>query len=580
MQDHTVAFSQSDWNSDGTGNVRLELENSHDPNNPYFTPMVRESKRTNFEKGQLKMGHLMDERFGTPPELIGSKTWTDLFVNHGSTLFILFVVVLVNVIVILERFLYYTIGDGGKYKDAIGYGIPLARASAASIKVNAGFILLTVCRNILSWLRTTIVGTYVDFDQNIRLHKWLAYAIGVMATVHVTAHFNNFYNIAYIADPLTLVQIGVLKPGAVPNTPYQALISTLPGATGMIITAVMVIMYIPAFSTARRPMFEVFWFTHHLFLIFYLVNFFHGAAGLLEVPTFWVFTIIPFLLYLVERGIRIYRGSKKNILLQAIQHESRVIELRFLKTGIKYQAGQYLFLQCSYLTAFEWHPFSISSSPEDDYVSVHIRIVGDWTGDLYKMLNPNKVKSGVIQENIVYSPNGDSIFLIDGPFGTAAEDVWKYDNVMIWCAGIGVTPFASVLKALRKKPIRSVEFYWTNRETTEFEWFVDLLVELMHDCPFIEIHLFFTGRQTAAQIEKGAKDGSKPSMASLLPRTIFSRPDIENIFRIKSQEKFAGQKVGVFFCGPPMIARMLAKNCQEFSDSNSMTQFSFHKENF
>lgn len=62
MQDHTVAFSQSDWNSDGTGNVRLELENSHDPNNPYFTPMVRESKRTNFEKGQLKMGHLMDER--------------------------------------------------------------------------------------------------------------------------------------------------------------------------------------------------------------------------------------------------------------------------------------------------------------------------------------------------------------------------------------------------------------------------------------------------------------------------------------------------------------------------------------
>lgn len=122
-------------------------------------------------------------------------------------------VVLVNVIVILERFLYYTIGDGGKYKDAIGYGIPLARASAASIKVNAGFILLTVCRNILSWLRTTIVGTYVDFDQNIRLHKWLAYAIGVMATVHVTAHFNNFYNIAYIADPLTLVQIGVLKPG-------------------------------------------------------------------------------------------------------------------------------------------------------------------------------------------------------------------------------------------------------------------------------------------------------------------------------------------------------------------------------
>lgn len=63
MQDHTVALSQSDWNSDGTGNVHLELENSHDTCNPYFTPLVRESKRTNFENAQLKMGHLMDERW-------------------------------------------------------------------------------------------------------------------------------------------------------------------------------------------------------------------------------------------------------------------------------------------------------------------------------------------------------------------------------------------------------------------------------------------------------------------------------------------------------------------------------------
>jgi respiratory burst oxidase len=28
------------------------------------------------------------------------------------------------------------------------------------------------------------------------------------------------------------------------------------------------------------------------------------------------------------------------------------------------------------------HPFSITSAPKDDYVSVHIRTLGDWTREL------------------------------------------------------------------------------------------------------------------------------------------------------------------------------------------------------
>lgn len=152
---------------------------------------------------------------------------------------------------------------------------------------------------------------------------------------------------------------------------------------------------------------------------------------------------------------------------------------------------------------------------------------------------------------------------------------------MIWCAGIGVTPFASVLKMLRRKPINSVEFYWTNRETTEFEWFVDLLVEIMEDCPFIDIHLFFTGKITADQVKKSMKnDGSKNSMVQLLPRTIFARPDISNIFKIKSEGKYQGKKVGVFFCGPPAISRNLQNCCRQYSDNNTNTLFSYHKENF
>ena len=35
---------------------------------------------------------------------------------------------------------------------------------------------------------------------------------------------------------------------------------------------------------------------------------------------------------------------------------------------------------------------------------------------------------------------------VDGPFGTATEDILSYEVDIFVAAGIGVTPFASVLK--------------------------------------------------------------------------------------------------------------------------------------
>lgn len=37
---------------------------------------------------------------------------------------------------------------------------------------------------------------------------------------------------------------------------------------------------------------------------------------------------------------------------------------------------------------------------------------------------------------------------VDGPFGTASEDVFDYEISMLIGAGIGVTPFASILKSI------------------------------------------------------------------------------------------------------------------------------------
>ncbi len=72
---------------------------------------------------------------------------------------------------------------------------------------------------------------------------------------------------------------------------------------------------------------------------------------------------------------------------------------------------------------------------------------------------------------------------IDGPFGTASEDVFSHDVGLLVGAGIGVTPFASILKSVFYKltqegtnlGLKKVYFYWICPNPDSFEWFADLL---------------------------------------------------------------------------------------------------------
>lgn len=54
------------------------------------------------------------------------------------------------------------------------------------------------------------------------------------------------------------------------------------------------------------------------------------------------------------------------------------------------EVGQYVFIQCPSVSRLEWHPFTLTSAPEEDYFSAHIRIVGDWTQALYEACGGDK----------------------------------------------------------------------------------------------------------------------------------------------------------------------------------------------
>lgn len=92
------------------------------------------------------------------------------------------------------------------------------------------------------------------------------------------------------------------------------------------------------------------------------------------------------------------------------------------------------------------------SAPEEDYISVHIRVVGDFTEALAKAMGCDFEKGkeetpagGKVVGTNVNPPVNRLLprVMVDGPFGTASEDFLKYETVLFVGAGIGVTPFAS-----------------------------------------------------------------------------------------------------------------------------------------
>ena len=141
---------------------------------------------------------------------------------------------------------------------------------------------------------------------------------------------------------------------------------------------------------------------------------------------------------------------------------ANVIKVSFPKTSaagktFNYSGGQYIFIMIPQLSVFEWHPFSISSAPYQDTVSVHIRVLGDWTQRLH---------------DLAASESKEMKVYIEGPVGAPSLDLDsdRYKCVFLLSGGIGITPMQSICNELMHahevdgKELKKVCFVWAVRD--------------------------------------------------------------------------------------------------------------------
>ncbi|KAG8649660.1 hypothetical protein MANES_08G118500v8 [Manihot esculenta] len=523
--------------------------------------------------------------------------------------------------------------------DVMGYCVTTAKGAAETTKFNMALILLPVCRNTITWLRSkTKLGAVVPFDDNINFHKVVAFGIAIGVGLHAGAHLTcDFPRLLHATDE----EYEPMKPFFGDDRPnnYWWFVKGTEGWTGVVMVVLMAIAYILAQPWFRRNRlnlpttlkkltgFNAFWYSHHLFVIVYALFIVHGYYLYLSKKwykkTTWMYLAIPMGLYACERLIRAFRSGYKSVrILKVAVYPGNVLALHMSKPqGFRYTSGQYIFVNCSAVSQFQWHPFSITSAPGDDYLSIHIRTLGDWTAQLKavfsKVCQPaSSNQSGLLRADIASSDNKPSRLpklLIDGPYGAPAQDYKNYDVLLLVGLGIGATPLISIVKDVlnnikqqkeieegmvesgikgnKRKPFatKRAYFYWVTREQGSFEWFRGVMNEVADydQDRVIELHNYCTsvyeeGDARSALIAmlqslQHAKNGVDV-VSETRVKTHFARPNWRKVFKHVAVN-YPNQKVGVFYCGAPGLTGELRRLAQDFSRKTT-TKFDFHKENF
>lgn len=563
----------------------------------------------------------------------------DWFTNEAPRWIVLSLWIIVNVSLFITTYLRYFEAKEYFYLRQLtgGRSLACARASAMCLKFNTMLILLPVCRKLISIIRGSCAccpqPLRRQLDKAITYHQYLAYMICLHSAIHIGAHYFNFENLAeaqrakgddlrnYLSRLPFSANGSWINPIRTTNPePIRELFKTVSGISGVIITLCLVLIVSSSTEIIRRSYFELFWFTHHIFIVYLLGFVVHGAGMLVRhqtnveehqpatckdnptawgsspcavpqfegsIPDAWIWLLIPVLIYIMERTLRHISGRQRVVITQVVTHPSRVFELRMQKKGFSASPGQYIIIKCPSISRLEWHPFTLTSAPSDDYFSVHIRRVGDWTEQLAKLCH---VDEGEFQE----AWKMPSLH-VDGPFGTATEDVLAYDVCVLVGCGIGVTPFASVLKSFWHRfceaqavALQHIHLFWVCPDTSSFEWFQGLLLDLerqmrqVSNSHLLSVSIFVTRGWNANQARNIVlHDDSSvyDAVTGLHHKTQYGRPNWESEFKHLS-ERHKGSKTGVFFCGPKQLSTTLHKLCNKFSHLEDNTKFVYNKEHF
>ncbi len=340
------------------------------------------------------------------------------------------------------------------------------RTTLSTLLGGVGFLLMT-CSVVLATRLEVFEDMFGGLDRMYQVHRVAGTFTAVFALVH-------FFSI----------------PKELPTGADPVLNSTFPSAQiGM---AAMVLLVIGLFVALNRKISYSRWRNPHkvMALVYILViGHFMNAPGIFfeRFSASGIYLILAALIGTVALVYTMFGMNKRTAMhftIEAVNSLERATELVLKPVGdmLKFKPGQFAFVEVQGKGWSEPHPFTISSSPDEDRLRFTMKVLGDWTRKIREELEPGG-------EVIVRGPYGR--------FDAAKSERRK----QVWIAGgIGLTPFLSKLRAMDETDDREIHFAYAARNKEEAV-FLDELQEIAAERSNFTLYPLFSDEGEFARID-------------------------------------------------------------------------------
>lgn len=344
----------------------------------------------------------------------------------------------------------------------------------------------------------------IPFEHATRYHVWLGHLTMLLFTLH-----GLFFAVAWAIQGRFIEEMIEWRNKGVANLP------------GVISLAAGLLMWVTSLPGVRRVNFELFFYTHQLYVVFVVFMVLHiGSLAFCYVAG-------GILLFMLDRFLRFFQSRRTVDVVAARTFPCGTLELVLSKpSNLNYNALGWIFLQIRELSWLQWHPFSVSSSPLDGkhHLAVLIKVLGDWTQKLERRISESEEGETETHPFLQSFPNLTAS--VEGPYGHESAYHLTYENLILVAGGIGISPFLAILSDILHrindgKPClpRNVLIVWAIKQTDELPLLQTVGMESI--CPNfsaslnLEIQTYVT-RQSQPSLEEG-KQCIEPINSAVFP---------------------------------------------------------------
>ncbi|KAL3929339.1 MAG: hypothetical protein SGBAC_012253 [Bacillariaceae sp.] len=348
----------------------------------------------------------------------GTTYWSKMDLH----LLLLFVIVLVGSF--LVRFWHKYIETDGPHWTPDTLWRYIVKISGMSLVTILLVVLVPICKTCFWW---DVFG--LGFDRVIKFHRLLGALFGIILLLHGLG---------------SLVYLDMVNQLYSCWTPWSTSCEKSMVVYGWYSGILFLPVFLTCFPWIRRNRYELFYYCHLLVIPALLMAHLHHINLIYYTsPSLVAYTLDKIVGYFAAR-----RPVQLVDLSVPVEGYTRMT-LAVDPNNADFSPGQWIKVKVPAISNWEWHPFSITSAPNQSTIALDIKDIGGWSGKLQQL-----AKSIAASSNSQSSPTKPdskklpSVYLDRYQGCDHTQGFLDHRAALLVGGGIGITPMMSVLRSL------------------------------------------------------------------------------------------------------------------------------------